>query len=161
MKTPEEFKNRLLELNACEEARIWGEGKTDKEAWEQCERGDWLLWWAIKEYQEIRSLTLAKARCAKLVIHLMKDQRSIDAVKAAERFGLGEIELEELNAYSDAARNAIPSAGTHVAIASAAIVSATYASAAYTYAADNTRERQKILKQYSTIIRENLKPSFI
>lgn len=156
MKSAEEFKQRLIELDACEESRIWAEGKTDKEAWEQCERGDWLLWWAIKEYQEIRSLTLAKARCAKLVIHLMQDQRSIDAVNAAERFGLGEIELEELNAYSDAARNAIANPGTHVAIASAV-----YASAAYTYAADNAGEKQKILKQYSTIIRENLKPSFI
>ena len=93
MKTAEEFKIRLEYLTACDEAIEWAKNKTAKEAWDQCERGDWLLWWAKKENTDLRKLTLAKARCAKTVIHLMKDQRSIDAVEAAEKYGLGHLSL--------------------------------------------------------------------
>lgn len=98
MKTAEEFMRRLLQWNACEPARDWAVGKTDKEAWEQCENGAWLLWWAAIEGQDdLRSLILAKARCAKLVVHLMKDQKSIDAVRIAELFGLGKVGLKKLD----------------------------------------------------------------
>jgi hypothetical protein len=70
----------------------------------KCHRGDWLLWLAKKVDIDLRPLTLAKARCAKTVIHLMKDERSINAVNIAERFGLGECSREELAAaaYADA-----------------------------------------------------------
>ncbi len=102
MKTISEFKQRLINLVACTDARNWADGKTASEAWEQCERGDWLLWWSQKENTDLRQLTLAKAMCAKLVIHLMKDERSIKAVEAAENYGLGLIDLEELNAAAAA-----------------------------------------------------------
>ena len=131
MKTIQEFKQRLITLNSCKDARDWAYGKTAAEAWEQCERGDWLLWWAKKENADLRQLTLAKARCAKLVIHLMKDERSIKAVEAAENFGLGLIDLEELNAYAADAYAAAAYAAAADAYADAAYAAAAYADAAY------------------------------
>ena len=155
-----EFKNRLIELNACYEARTWADGKTAKEAWEQCERGDWLLWWAQKEGQEIRSLTLAKARCAKLVIHLMKDKRSIDAVNVAERFGLGEANEQELNTAAYAAYAAADAAADAAdAAAAAAADAAAYAANAAADAANAVRKAT--LLKCAEIVRENIKPTFI
>jgi len=61
------------------------------------------LWLAQKIGVGRRPLTLAKAICAKLVMHLMNDERSKKAVDVAERFGLGDATKKELDAaYSDA-----------------------------------------------------------
>jgi len=97
------FKDLLIELNACNPAIEWAEDKTIEEVLRDSRRGDWLLWLAKKLDLPLNKLTLAKARCAKTVIHLIRDERSIDAVNIAERFGLDECTLEELNAAADAA----------------------------------------------------------
>ena len=58
--------------------------------------------------KNLRELTLAKGHCANTVRHLMKDQRSIDAVDAAIAFGEGKITKEELlkyAAYADEKQN--------------------------------------------------------
>src|SRR5574343_1486871 len=98
------LKDLLIELNACEDARLFVGNKKIETAVKQCKRGDWMLWFAKKIDIPIRPLTLAKARCAKTAIHLMKDQRSIDAVNIAEKFGLtDEVSLDDLNAAAYAA----------------------------------------------------------
>jgi len=95
--TMKTFQNLLKDFRACQEAQKWASTFTIEETIAKVERGDWLLWLAKKLDLPIKPLTLAKARCAKTVIHLMKDQRSIDAVNAAERFGLvEEMTLEDL-----------------------------------------------------------------
>ena len=123
------FNELLKKLNACDDAVKSCENKSLQEAWEQSERGDWMLWLCKKINLDLRKLTLAKARCAKLVIHLMKDQRSIDAVNAAEKYGLGLIDTSELNAAS---------AASAAYAAYAAYAAAAYAAAAY--AADAARK---------------------
>ena len=69
-------------------------------AWKNCHRGDWMLWIAKKLNVDNRILTLAKGKCAETVLCLMKDQRSIDAVKSAIDFGNGLIDESQLNAYA-------------------------------------------------------------
>ena len=71
---------------------------TFEQAWNACERGDWMLWIAAKVGVDKRILTLAKGLCAETVIHLMKDERSIKAVKTAIAYGKGEATDEELPA---------------------------------------------------------------
>ena len=128
------IKNLLIKLNACKPAVEWSGDRTIEQIVGTCHRGDWLLWLAKKIDLPLNKLTLAKARCAKTVIHLMKDQRSIDAVNIAERFGLDECTLEELN---DAAAAATYAAATYAATdaadaaAATAYAAATYAATAY------------------------------
>ena len=110
------FKELLIDINACEEARLWAGDRTIEEVLRDSWRGDWLLWLAKKLDLPLNKLTLAKSRCAKTVIHLMKDQRSIDAVNVAEKFGLDECTLEELNSASSAASYAA-AADTYAAYA--------------------------------------------
>ena len=40
----EDFKQKLIDLDACLVARRWADEKSLKETWESCERGDWMLW---------------------------------------------------------------------------------------------------------------------
>lgn len=131
MKTLQEL---LKELNACNDALKFVKDKTIEQALEQSHRGDWILWLAKKLDLPLNKLTLAKARCAKTVIHLMKDQRSIDAVNVAERFGLDECTLEELNAY---AASAYAVSADYAAFASAYAAAAAYSDAAYSDASDS------------------------
>lgn len=55
---------------------------------------------------DVRKLTLAKALCARLFIEEMTDERSIKAVRAAEKFGKGYISKEELKKASEQAKKA-------------------------------------------------------
>jgi hypothetical protein len=124
------MKDKLIEMNACQEAVEWVGDRTFEQAWDECDRGDWMLWLAQKKGVDLRKLTLAKARCAKLVIHLMDDERSRNAVGVAERYGLGEATREELDAASASASASAAS----VYVASASAASAVYASASAAYA---------------------------
>ena len=104
------MKTEIEQFNPCNDALIFRKKyKTFRGAWNNCPRGDWMLWIAKRVGIDIRLLTLAKGYCAKTVIHLMTDQRSKDAVKAAIDYGHGKIDDVQLRnaayaAYSAAAR---------------------------------------------------------
>jgi len=128
-------------MNACSDAIEWVGDKTFKEVWETCPRGDWMLWLAVMLKVNHRTLTLAKGLCAETVVHLMDDERSVNAVKAAIAYGNGEITNEELaaadaHAYAAAAAhaNAYAAAAAAAAAADANAYAATDANA-YAYAA--------------------------
>ena len=98
---------KLENLNACEEAVRWVKTqKSISQAWLNCERGDWMLWLAKKLDVNDKKLTLAKVMCAKQVEHLMKDQRSKDALQACFDYINGEITREQLNNVAYAAYTA-------------------------------------------------------
>ena len=132
------FKEELQRLHACSEAVEWVGDRTLEQAWNECERGDWMLWFAQMKRVDMRKMTLAKARCVRLVMHLMKDERSRNAVEVAERFGLGKAtreELEEARTAAFDAASAADSNATNAYVACAAIdASCVYASLATAYA---------------------------
>jgi len=153
---------KLEKINACCEAREWvATQKNYKEAWQNCERGDWMLWLAKRLDVDDRKLTLAKFKCANQVRHLMKDSRSIAALDAAERYGNGEINRDELNtataaayaAYAAAAAAAYADAAAYAAYADAAAYAAYAAYADAAYAAD---ARKESLKRSADFCREIL-----
>ena len=94
----QQFKKLLLDLNACEEAIKWAEGKSWEEVYKECHRGDWLLWLFQKvNPDDLQLLTLVKGHCANTVRYLMKDKRSKEAVDIAIKFGEGKATMESLN----------------------------------------------------------------
>ena len=136
---------KLEKLSACREAIEWVKGqKSPEEAWQNCHRGDWMLWIAKRLDVDDRLLTLAKATCANQVRHLMTDQRSIDALDASFRYAKGELTREELNTYassaayasyaSDAAAHAASASSAYAYAAAADAAAAAAASSAYAYA---------------------------
>jgi len=140
------MKELLLKLNACEPAIKWTEGKSWKEIFNQCPRGDWLLWLFYHTKNDSENdfalLTIAKGHCANTVRHLMKDQRSLDAVDAAINYNGDRIALKitadaayaaDAAAYAavNAAEAAYYAAAAYAAAAYAAVNAAYYATAAY------------------------------
>ena len=123
------MKYEIERFNPCFEALEFRKKyKTFRGAWNNCPRGDWMLWIAKNLGVDIRLLTLAKGYCAKTVIHLMTDQRSKDAVKAAIDYGHGKIDDVQL-------RN-----GLCAAYAAYAAADAAYAAYAAAYAANSAAD---------------------
>lgn len=106
-----------------------------------------MLWIAQKLDVDIRVLTLAKGYCAKTVIHLMTDQRSKDAVKAAIDFGKGRIDEDHLARAASAAWAAAWAA--RVASAESDASDAARAAAWAAWAA-NQKETADICRKYLT-----------
>ena len=136
---------KLIKMKACKEAILFCENKTLEQAWNKCKRGDWMLWLAFKMkrkrgWSNIKQITLAKVRCARLVQHLMKDQRSLDALDVAEKYALGKATRKELN-----------DAATYAAYVAADTIDA---ADVVTYA-ENIK--LKILKQCADICHETLR----
>ena len=136
------FKELLIKLNACEEAREWARDMPIEEIVSTCHRGDWLLWLAKKVDVDLRLRTLAKGHCANTVRHLMKDERSIKAVDVAIAFGEGKATREELDAAAYAAVAAVAAAAGAAAAAYAA------AGAAYAAVAANRQQAADICRKY-------------
>ena len=94
------FKELLIKLKTPYEFMVWVENKTWNEVFETCHRGDWLLWLfkktMINDEDNLRKLTLVKAHCASNFRKLMKDQRSLNALDVAIKFGNNEATIEEL-----------------------------------------------------------------
>ena len=151
----------LIKLYACKEARHWvATQKNYEEAWQNCERGDWMLWLARRLKVDNRKLALAKFKCANQVRHLMGDQRSITALDAAEKYGNGEISRDELNTYVAPAYSAASAAYSAASAAAAAAYSAAYDAdadaAAYAADADAAAAQKKSLKKSADFCREIL-----
>ena len=127
-------KELLIKMNACPKAIQWAGDKSVQEAWESCPRGDWMLWFAVKLQADKKKLFLVKSLACYEIIHLMKDQRSRDAVLAASLYGKGRIpkkELEKAAIDADAAVDVL--SNNYAAVLSndyVAAVAASYAASA-------------------------------
>ena len=102
------LQTKLKELDACDDAIIWAKDyDTLQQAWDNCQRSDWMIWLINKmEWSNDKDLRLMAVAFARQVQHLMKDQRSINALDVAERYANGEATVDELTAARVAARAA-------------------------------------------------------
>ena len=153
--TSDEFQEKLKSLSACRQAIDWARGKDFKEVWQTCERGDWMLWlvyWLTRNDSAftLQQITKAKVKCARLVQHLMKDKRSIDALDVAERFSEGLATREELAASYDAAAVYAAAYAAAAAADAAYVNAAAAADAAYTYAAAAAADAYAAAYAYDT-----------
>ena len=130
--TPIDF---LTRNEACEAGRCYAMGfKTMAEVWDNCPRGNWLLW-ILKKLQITpeRELRLFACWCAEQA--QPTDPRSLTAIAVSRRYAMGEATLSELQAASaDAAR------ASYAAYAASAAADAYAARAAYEAAAADAAE---------------------
>ena len=139
------MKTLLTKLNACKEAIDWVGNKTIEQAWNECQRGDWLLWLAAKLDIDRKILVYAACQCARTALQYVPtgEKRPLIAIETAERWCRGEATLDEVKI---AARAAAASANDGAA----------YAAASYAAAA-----RTNALKECVEIIRNNIPYSVI
>ena len=126
----------LKQEKACIEGYKWSKQfDNPSDWWAGFYRGDWSLWvlWKVVDKNDevqLRKLTLAKSRCARLVIHLMTDERSRYAVAVAEQYGIGKATRKELDSAASAAYAAAATAASSAASSAAIAADAAYATAA-------------------------------
>ena len=99
---PVEFSASLTKLGACGEAATWAKNKSLSEVWATCRRGDWLLWLIARYGDAPRKTAVAiacdvaetasafttdprPAECLAVVRRWLKDEATIDEVRAAAR----------------------------------------------------------------------------
>jgi hypothetical protein len=182
MVTQREFQQEIKNMGIPDLSKF-AKGKTLSEFWEECDDGCWILMVYVKLYPDnVRERVLAAGHCAATVSHLMKDQRSIDAVKAAIDFGNGKIDEQQLKkahvAAYDAAINAnaataaalAADAAYYAAEAAAFAANAAYAAvyatnaaadAANTLREQNQRQTAEICRMYLNIVIDKKKKTKI
>jgi hypothetical protein len=134
---PTPFQLHLKSLNACPDARQWAGPRTAKQAWDECERADWLLWWAARDGASKQQIVAVACEIARTVLHLSKTPKALMAIEAAEKWVANPTEENRtLCRVTDAAYAADAAAAAAYAADDAAAAYA--ADAAYAYAAAYT-----------------------
>lgn len=98
--TPERAVAHLEAICACTQAvRYVQENKHNLErAYVECERGDWLLWWAGKIGLEPKRVVTVACQCARTVLEFVPDgeARPRKAIETAEAWVRDEATIEEV-----------------------------------------------------------------
>jgi len=151
----------LKKLNACTEAVIWAKQfNTTQEAWDNCERGDWMLWLLGKQSgkpgtKSRKKLVLTACKCARLSLKCVpeSEKRPIEAIQTAERYakGVKGVSLQDVRKAACAADDA----AVYVAAVYAAAYAAYAAAYAATYAAYAASDRAKTLKKCADIVHKD------
>jgi hypothetical protein len=129
----------LDSLSACIEAREWASQQTDADAaWDNCERGDWMLWLVeranpTKPWSEERKpIAFCACECARQALKYLKEgeERPRISIETTEAWCRGEASKEEVLNAAGAAGAAYAAYTAYTADAAAAAAYAAYA--AYT-----------------------------
>jgi hypothetical protein len=128
---------KLEKLNACSSALRWvSEQKNQQQAWDDCKRGDWMLWLLGRlsgepESNKRQKLVLTACECARLSLHLVEDgeDRPRIAIETAEKWTRGKATIDEVGkaAADAAAADAAAAYAAASAYAAAAVDAAAYA----------------------------------
>jgi hypothetical protein len=142
------LQTKLKELDACDGpdgAIQWAKDyDTLQAAWDNCKRSDWMIWLVNKMgWSNDKDLRLMAVAFAREVQHLMKDQRSINALGVAERYANGCATIEELRAAREAAGAAWAAAREAAREAREAAEAAGSAGAAWAAAREAAREARE------------------
>ena len=135
------FKGQLVALRACSEAMAWAGDKPLEEAWETCERADWLLWFAAKVGVDRKVVVLAACAVARTTLQYVKpgEARPLKAIETAEAWVRGEANIEDVRRVAadaaDAAYAADAADAAYAAYAAYAAADAADAAYAAVYAA--------------------------
>src|ERR1700679_1141953 len=164
------FQLHLKSISACPDARQWAGSRTAKQAWDECERADWLLWWAARDGASKQQIVAVACEIARTVLHLSKTPKALMAIEAAEKWVANPTEenrtLCSVTDAADAAYAAYSAAATATAAAAAAAAAyataaaaataATYATAAAAAAAHATAAAARSHANYCMLIRAKL-----
>jgi hypothetical protein len=137
--TKTELTAALTTHDACDEAIAWVESSRRKLAakiWDDCERGDWMLWIAARAGVDRKLLVSAACLCAREALKYVKpgEDRPRIAIETAERWVRGEATIEEVRAARNAADDHAAASAAYAAAYAA--YAAAYAAASAAYAAD-------------------------
>ena len=91
------LQEHLGSIDACREAREWAGTRTAQQAWDECERADWLLWWAWMVGRDNRAALICATCCG--------PRRALRFVTSGELHLLRAIEAAEAVAAENTPEN--------------------------------------------------------
>ena len=99
-----EHTKELGDLNACLEAVEYADEFTSlQEAWNECEKGDWMLWLLGRlsgppDSDSRKEVVLIACKCARLSLKYIpkNEKRPLGAIQTTERYLKGGATLEEV-----------------------------------------------------------------
>ena len=96
------FAKWLESVGACGDAVEWVGKRSATRAWKECQRGDWMLWGAVKAGVDRKAVVLAACACARLSLRYVKagEDRPRIAIETAEAWCRGEETIEQARAYA-------------------------------------------------------------
>ena len=143
---PDKFLHWLRQHSACNAGYIWVEAHhlDAHQTWEQLDRADWLLWYALQAGVETKLLIAAGCDCAESVLHLVLagEDRPAQAIAITRQYLAGEVTIEAVREARKAAAAAGAAAAADAAADAAAAAYAAYAAAYAADAAARKSERQ-------------------
>jgi hypothetical protein len=88
----------LFIMHACNNACRWVGKRSPKQAWDECPRGDWLLWIASELNIDCKLVVLATCGCARLGLGYVPtgETRPLVAIETAEKWTRGEATSEQV-----------------------------------------------------------------
>jgi hypothetical protein len=130
------LKDRLTELDACQEGLRWVGDRSLAKAWIECERADWMLWGCTMVGVDRRLVVRAAGACARTALQYVPagEDRPRLAIEAAEAWADCPSDAAAYAANA-AARNAADAAYAACAAANAAADAAADAAYAAAYSA--------------------------
>ena len=130
-----ELRAFLTARSACRDAMEWLGNRDSAQMWAECQRPDWLLWWAGQIVPR-RDLVLAACDCAETALRFVPgdEHRPRLAIQTARRWAHGEATLDEVAAAANAA-NAANAAEYAAPLSARADAYAAHAAARAAYAA--------------------------
>lgn len=97
------MKSKLIQLGVCRESIEWCGNRTPQQAYEECERGDWLLWMAIKCGVNQKIVALTACACADTVLYLTEGVLPCKVLKVVRKHLKGKATLSEVKKAANAA----------------------------------------------------------
>ena len=89
------MKKQLEKIHACYEAIEWIGDRNLEQAYAECPRADWLIWYAKRMNVSTQKLILASALCVNTVRHLVTE-KNLKYLDTAILYGTGQATFEEL-----------------------------------------------------------------
>ena len=94
----------LKSLDACRGSIEWAETQPDMStAWNNCERGDWLIWLVSRVCTNKQAITLTACACARIALQYAQGPNILEAIETAEAWAKGEATIEQVKTAANAA----------------------------------------------------------
>jgi hypothetical protein len=139
------FKQWLEYNGACDEAIDWVKDQTAEQAWQNCERGDWMVYALAKARYPKTELVRLCVEIARTVQYLVSDPRVSKCLDVTEAWCDGKASLEKVGKARKEA-NISTLKKTYRAINTVAYASAAYAAIATADTADTVNDASHVVR---------------
>lgn len=100
----EQFAEKLNQLNACNDARAWAAEKTLSQAWQECQKPEWMLWLLGRSTANKTAIATIAVEIAELSAANASAYPAVaECIAVVKRYLAGTATAEELSAAESAA----------------------------------------------------------